>query len=139
MLERIGGAAYRLDLPAESLVHPVFHVSQLKPFTPDHTPVFSELPNLPDLAKQDVVPKAILDQRLVKKGGKAIPQVRVKWSNLPSDSATWEDWNVLNSRFPGALPGGPASSLGGGDVTMGVEGVYCYLRFRLCNEFAYSM
>jgi hypothetical protein len=54
----------------------------------------------------------------VKKGGKAVPQVLVKWTGLPQEAATWEDWYVLQARFPSCLAGGPASSQGGGaDVT----------------------
>jgi hypothetical protein len=34
-------------------------------------------------------------------GNTAIPQVKVLWTSLPESSATWEDYYVLNQRFPG--------------------------------------
>jgi hypothetical protein len=55
----------------------------------------------------------ILQRRLVKKGSKAIPQVLVKWTNMPEASATWEDWYVLKTRFPSIVTCGQAHSPGG--------------------------
>lgn len=109
VLERIGSAAYKLDLPATSAIHPTFHVSQLKSFVPDHTPFFSDLPTSVDLGEHDIKPEQILDRRLIKKGNKAVPQVLIKWSHIPTSSATWEDYYVVKSRFPEASAWGQAS------------------------------
>jgi hypothetical protein len=110
VLAKIGAAAYKLDLPADAQVHPVFHVSQLKPYYPSYTPVFTSLPSLVDLSRTGIVPEEILDRRLVRKGNQAVPQVLIRWSGVPVESATWEDYYVLKKRFPDAIAWGQADS-----------------------------
>ena len=116
VLEKVGEVAYRLELPADAQIHPVFHVSQLKPFTPNYSPVFSSLPHYDDLSYRSVVPLEVLDRRLVKKGNRAIPQVLIRWSHLPHDSTTWEDLHVVKARFPQAVAWGQATSREGATV-----------------------
>ena len=65
----------------------------------------------------NAVPELILQRRLVKKGNTAVPQVFVKWSGLSPASATWEDYNVLKTRYPLAPAWGQADSPAGGGVT----------------------
>ena len=113
ILERVGAVAYRLELPAAAQVHPVFHVSQLKPYIPDYTPVFATLPTSSDLSGHNVQPLEILNRRLVKKGNRAVPQVLIRWSHVPADATTWEDYYVLRQRYPDALAWGQASVQGG--------------------------
>lgn len=121
VLERIGAVAYKLAVPSGSLIHPVFHVSQLKPYTPNYAPVFHELPKMLDLSARDLKPEAILDRHLVKKGNRAIPQVLIKWQDIPASAATWEDYNVVKTRFPTAVAWGQATLPDGGDVMTGAE------------------
>lgn len=91
-MERIGPIAYCLQLPEGSQVHPVFHVSQLKPHVPDYTSVYTSLPNPLKLDSTEVEPAAILEHRLVKKGNAAYLQVLIQWSSLSEMMATWEDY-----------------------------------------------
>jgi hypothetical protein len=100
VLERIDVVAYRLQLPATAQVHPVFHVSQLKPFVPKYTPVFREMPDVPDLASFTSLPGRILDRRLVRAGNAVATQVLIKWSGLEEEHATWEDYHRMKHYYP---------------------------------------
>jgi hypothetical protein len=117
ILERVGSMAYRLALPTNSAIHPVFHVSQLKEFVPDHTPVFHDLSKIVELDLVETIPEAILDQRLVKKGSSAIPQGLIKWKDIDADAATWEYISVIKARYPDFSAWGQAPALEGGNVT----------------------
>jgi len=88
VMERIGNVAYRLELPEGSLIHNVFHISQLKPFTTDYSPVFDTLPVTIDLEAVAAIPQEVVERRLIKKGNTAIPQVKVTWSGLPTSTMT---------------------------------------------------
>lgn len=115
--EKIGTLAYKLSLPEDARVHPVFHVSQLKPFTPNFGPVFGELPKPPDLTATELNPIAILDRRMRKKGNAPLVQLLVQWSHHPATAATWEDYEVLRLRFPAATIWEGASTQGETNVT----------------------
>ena len=82
---KIGEVAYKLELPESSAIHPVFHVSQLKPFLSKYTPVFTTMPT-PDVWQANAPqPEAILDRRMVKKGNAASTQILVQWFSLPME------------------------------------------------------
>jgi hypothetical protein len=76
--------------------------------------MFLELPKCPTLDALDTEPETVLECRLVKKGNSVVPQVLIKWTGLPADRATWEDWEVLKTRFPSVLAWGQASASPGG-------------------------
>jgi hypothetical protein len=114
ILERIGSSAYRLRLPVNCSIHPVFHVSQLKQAVPLTATVS---PALPDPENELQVPLEILDRRLHQQRDSMIPQVLVRWSNLPIELSSWEDEVALRQEFPRAPAWGQAGFQERGDVT----------------------
>ncbi len=104
VLEKIGPVAYRLRLPEGSKVHPVFHVYVLKRSPPEGVPASDAAPTTGDEGQPLAELREILDRRLVRRGNKAITQVKVSWSNLPEDRTTWEDYWVLREQFPNLDP-----------------------------------
>ncbi|KAF2311206.1 hypothetical protein GH714_020195 [Hevea brasiliensis] len=80
--------------PPESKIHPVFHVSYLKPYHAGQ-PVTPTLP--PTILLEDPVhPLAVLDHRI--KGG--IPEVLIHWSHSSPADASWERVQHITDKFP---------------------------------------
>ena len=55
--------AYKLELPATSWVHPVFHVSYLKKVIGDMIPIQTILPELDEEGKVILEPEKIFETR----------------------------------------------------------------------------
>ncbi|XP_026384279.1 uncharacterized protein LOC113279843 [Papaver somniferum] len=98
VLEKIGSVAYRVELPATSYIHHVFHVSQLKRKLGMTVNVVVVLPDIIGYDKWE--PSAILQRRMYKKGHHAGTQWLVHRKNHPEDEATWEDADEFIARFP---------------------------------------
>ncbi|GMI89883.1 hypothetical protein HRI_002657600 [Hibiscus trionum] len=96
-------AAYKLDLPVGSKIHPVFHVSQLKKHVGSDE-VQGQLPLIgPDggISKE---PAKIIDRRIGKKGNRTVTEVLVEWTNTFPEDATWEVLYQLQQQFPDFNP-----------------------------------
>jgi hypothetical protein len=105
--------AYRLQLPASSTIHPVFHVSQLKRAVGRNQVL---VPHLPQGAVALQVHMRILQRRMITRGGRSVRQVKVLWSDTDLELATWEDEEALQVKFPAASAWGQASTQVGGNV-----------------------
>jgi hypothetical protein len=114
---KLGSVAYNLDLPKNSSVHPVFHVSQLKK-SPVAGPVVSSLPS--DLVEFQV-PIAIL-QRRWSEGDHPVEEGLLRWSQMPPSLSTWEPLETLKQQFPRAPAWGHATSQAGEGVSSAQAG-----------------
>lgn len=104
ILEKVGQVAYKLALPANSMIHPVFHVSLLKRKLGSNVVPEKQLPAVDLQGAFQVEPVEVLDRRLVKKNNRAAAQWLIKWFGLAEEQATWEDADSIRSRFPSFDP-----------------------------------
>ncbi|GJT52693.1 reverse transcriptase [Tanacetum coccineum] len=95
----IDTVAYKLDLPDNSQVRHVFHVSQLK-LCKGSANKMGMLPHCGPNGLLTAEPIAILDRRMKKVNNRVAVYVLVKWSNHTDEDATWELYSDLLQRFP---------------------------------------
>ncbi|KAJ4815745.1 polyprotein [Rhynchospora pubera] len=124
IIEKVGVVAYKLQLPAGSHIHPVFHVSQLKARLGNSEAIVPELPVVNPDGKWSEIPEKILERTIYKKGNVAGVKLLIKWMNLPEEDATWEDYNSMEKRFPQFIledkevfKGGGVSGISAGTTT----------------------
>jgi len=87
--------AYKLELPAASPVHPVFHVSCLKKVIGDKLPIQTILLELDEEGKIILEPEAVTETRTRQLRNQSISEYLVKWKNLSTGDSTWEDENFI--------------------------------------------
>ena len=97
VLERVGKAAYRLQLPAGSKIHPVFHISQLKQVLGSHHQVLPMPDSFSDNDELILTPETILDTRYNQQG---LLEALVSWRGLPQHESSWENYKDLIRQFP---------------------------------------
>ncbi|KAE8654205.1 hypothetical protein F3Y22_tig00117056pilonHSYRG01112 [Hibiscus syriacus] len=94
VLAKMGKVSYRLDLPSTLKIHPVFHVSMLKPYHADkEDPSRGYSHRTPPVVTKsyDKEVETVLTSRTVRKRG--VPprtEYLIKWKGLPESEATWE-------------------------------------------------
>jgi hypothetical protein len=100
IIERIGAVAYKLQLPEQSKIHPIFHVSLLKKAVGKyHVP--NELPkDLEVIMDEEIYPVRVLGTRIIMKNGSSVPQSLIQWKDKTIDDVTWEDDVVIRGQFP---------------------------------------
>jgi hypothetical protein len=105
--QKVGTVAYKLKLPANSLIHPVIHVSQLKKCVPSNRVEAAELPDEPPDFQE---PEKILARRSRSLGSSTVREGLIRWTGMADTLATWENLQELRHRFPSAPAWGQAGS-----------------------------
>lgn len=98
---KVGAVAYRLKLPAQSHIHPIFHVSQLKKSVSPQTVTLMDLPTTTSSGECLLSPVVILDTKVkYLSSGEPITKWLIQWLNLGVEEATWEPVGHVLHQFP---------------------------------------
>ena len=102
ILKQMGREAYKLSLPPNlQQVHSIIHVSMLRKYNPETSPVIeNEMVKIqPDLShvKQS---SEVMDWKKQLLGDKTMSLVRVGWRNQKVEESTWELKNTMQESYP---------------------------------------
>lgn len=100
ILQKIGEVAYKIALPSDAHLHPVFHVSCLKRKLRAHTVPLLMLPLIDEEGAVQAEPEKVLDRRFRKQGNQALTEVLVKWRGASDKDSTWVPYWKLREEFP---------------------------------------
>ncbi|GKG13055.1 hypothetical protein Tco_0350015 [Tanacetum coccineum] len=102
VLERVGGVAYKLELPEEvSKVHNTFYVSNLKKCYADE-PLAISLDGLHFDDKLHFVeePVEIMDRKVKRLKRSHIPIIKIRWNSRRGHEFTWEREDQFRKKYP---------------------------------------
>jgi len=97
IIRRIGKVAYELDLPASSRIHPVFHISLLKPCFGHPSTQVSRIANPQAYPPLNPLPLTHLDHRITTNNTE---EVLVHWDGQSAAEATWENLYLFLNQYP---------------------------------------
>jgi len=108
ILEPVGNGAYWLELPANSAIHNVFHVSLLEAYRvskltpPISTPQYP----IPEIiaAEENWVVQGILESWQNKRKRVQPVEYLVLWESYPDEDAIWEPWEHIQGTVEEVLP-----------------------------------
>jgi Chromo (CHRromatin Organisation MOdifier) domain len=98
VVDEVGTVAYRLELPASMRVHPVFHLSFLKPFHRDSDEGREQPPPPPVVidGEEEYQVERLLDVRKVRGGRGYRQECLAKWLEYGHEHNSWEPLAHLN-------------------------------------------
>ncbi|KAF5480773.1 hypothetical protein F2P56_001489 [Juglans regia] len=100
VLECIGEVAYKLELPPNSSVHPIFHVSRLKKYVGPNSQISPVLPLVDSHGIFKMELEAILDRRMTVVDNRPFIELLVKWRGVTKENSTWEPVEQLRAHYP---------------------------------------
>ena len=77
IVAKVGVVANKLNLPEDSKIHPVVHVSQLKKHVPAEAVVDERVDQLPSDPMEIVCPVKLIAARMIKRGSSTLHQIQV--------------------------------------------------------------
>ena len=89
-IRKVGEVVYELELPPESKIHNVFHVSSLKNIIGKNISPSIELPPLDDEGLLILIPERIIQNQERKLRNRVIREYLVQRKELPPKDVKWE-------------------------------------------------